>query len=31
VQNRTDLGNFILTVELNGIAQQTGTTYQITG
>jgi hypothetical protein len=31
VRNRTDLGNFILTVELNGIAQQTGTTYQITG
>ena len=31
VQNRTDLGNFILTVELNGIAQQTGTSYQITG
>lgn len=31
VQNQTDLGNFILQVELNGIAQQTGTTYQLVG
>jgi hypothetical protein len=29
VQNNTELGKFIVTVELNGIAQQTGVTYQL--
>lgn len=31
VERNSDLGQFIVTVELNGIAQQTGVTYQITG
>lgn len=29
VQRNTELGKFIVTVELNGIAQQTGVTYQL--
>ena len=31
VENSTELGQFILIVELNGIAQQTGVTYELTG
>jgi len=31
VENGTDLGDFILTVELNGIAQQTGQQYVLGG
>ena len=31
VESNSELGQFIMTVELNGIAQHTGTTYMIQG
>jgi len=31
VERNSELGQFIVTVELNGIAQQTGVTYVIQG